>query len=141
METRIPLRLGRPLPFLPFVFHGPRDSQPGVDKLPLGDIITVNLSASLTQVLRWAYWWNSTEDSPEDVTNDQVLIELNTDFSSKGMAAPEIQAIVAAWQAGAISRDTMTDLFRRGEVLPEGRTNEEELKLLAASPVVSVVPL
>ena len=61
----------------------------------------------------------------------------DTDFSSKGMAAPEIQAIVAAWQAGALSRDTMTDLFRRGEVLPEGRTNEEELKLLAASPAVS----
>jgi len=35
-------------------------------------------------------------------------------------------AIVAAWQAGAISRDTMTELFRRGEVLPEGRTTEEE---------------
>jgi hypothetical protein len=102
--------------------------------------IAVNVRASLTQVLRWAYWWNSTEDSPEDVTNEQVLIELNTDFSSKGMAAPEIQAIVAAWQAGALSRDTMTDLFRRGEVLPEGRTNEEELKLLAASPMISVLP-
>ena len=74
------------------------------------------------------------------MTNEQVLIELNTDFSSKGMAAPEIQAIVAAWQAGAISRDTMTDLFRRGEVLPEGRTNEEELKLMAASPAGNVVP-
>jgi hypothetical protein len=37
-------------------------------------------------------------------------------------------------------RPTMTDLFRRGEVQPEGRTNEEELELLAASPVVSVVP-
>ena len=35
-----------------------------------------------------------------------------------------VQAVVAAWHA--ISRDTMTDLFRRGEVLPEGRTNEEE---------------
>ena len=74
------------------------------------------------------------------MTNEQVLIELNTDFSSKGMAAPEIQAIVAAWQAGALSRDTMTDLFRCGEVLPEGRTNEEELKLLAASSVVSAAP-
>ena len=91
-------------------------------------------------MLRWAYCWNSTEDSPEDVTNEQVLIELNTDFSSKGMAAPEIQAIVAAWQAGALSRDTMTDLFRRGEVLPEGRTNEEEMKLLAVAQVMSVAP-
>ena len=33
----------------------------------------------------------------------------------------------------------MTDLFRRGEVLPEGRTNEEEVKLLAVAPVVSAV--
>jgi hypothetical protein len=40
--------------------------------------------------------------------------------------------IVAAWQAGAISRDTMSDLFRRGEVLPEGRTNQEEVQRVAA---------
>ena len=49
------------------------------------------------------------------------------------LAANAIQSIVAAWQAGAISRDTMTDLFRRGEVLPEGRTNEEEQRLIAPS--------
>ena len=242
VDTRIPLRLGKPLPLLPFVFHGPRHSQPGVEKLPLADIITVNLdhyrldadykhgvhftalptawvsgfdktstlrigssaawvtettgatagfleftgqglttferamdrderllavlgsrllegqkkvgetaqaielrqsgensilgniainvSSSLTQVLRWAHWWNSTEESPDDVTNEQVLVELNTDFSTKGMSPQEIQAVVAAWQAGAISRDTMTELFRRGEVLPEGRTNEEEARLI-----------
>jgi len=246
VETRIPLRLGKPLPLLPFIFHGPNHSQPAVDKLPLGDIITVNLdhyrldadykhgvhftalptawvsgfdkasslrigsstawvtetagatagfleftgqgletferamdrderllavlgsrllegqkkvgetaqaielrqsgensilgniavnvSASLTQILRWAYWWNSTEESPDDVTTEQVSIELNTDFSTKGLSSAEIQSIVAAWQAGAISRETMLDLFRRGEVLPEGRTNEEEAKLLTASP-------
>ena len=43
VETRIPLRLGKPLPLIPFVFHGPRHSLPGVDKLPLADIIAVNL--------------------------------------------------------------------------------------------------
>ena len=101
--------------------------------------IAVNVSASLTQVLRWAHWWNSTEESPDDVTTEQVLVELNTDFSTKGLGPQEIQAIVAAWQAGAISRDTMTDLFRRGEVLPEGRTNEEEEKLIAAATVASAV--
>ncbi len=93
--------------------------------------MATSVSASLTQVLRWAYWWNSTEESPDDVTNEQVLVELNTDFSTKGLSAPEIQSIVTAWQAGAISRDTMTDLFRRGEVLPEGRSVEEEAKLIA----------
>lgn len=242
VETRVPKRLGKSLPMIPFVFHGARHSLPSIEKLPMADIIAVNLdhyrldadykhgvhftalptawvsgfdksaslrigastawvtdtpgatagfleftgqglstferamdrderlmavlgsrlledqkkvgetataielrqsgensilgniainvSASLTQVLRWAYWWNSTEALPDDITNDQVLIELNTDFSTKGLASQDIQAIVAAWRAGAISRDTMTELFRRGEVLPEGRTLEEELKLI-----------
>ena len=82
--------------------------------------ILANVSASLTQVLRWAYWWNSMEELADDLTSQQIPIELNTGFSMKGMSAQEIQAVVAAWQANAISRDTMTDLLRRGEVLPEG---------------------
>lgn len=73
------------------------------------------------------------------MTTEQVLVEMNTDFSTKGLGPQEIQAIVAAWQANAIRRETMLDLFRRGEVLPEGRTNEEEEKLSAGAPVVSGV--
>ena len=99
-----------------------------------------NVSASLSQVLRWAYWWNSTEETPDVVTNEQVHFELNTDFSTKGLSAQEIQAIVAAWQANAISRDTMTELFRRGEVLPEGRTNEEVLALVKIEPQLPKPP-
>jgi hypothetical protein len=92
--------------------------------------VALSVSESLTQVLRWVYWWNSTEELPDDVTDSQVLMQLNTDFSTKGLASQDIQAIVAAWQAGAISQDTMHELFRRGEVLPEGRTNVEEAKLI-----------
>ena len=244
VETRIPLRLGKPLTLIPFVFHGPRHSLPDVDKLPLADIIAVNLdhyrlnadykhglhftalptawvsgfdkaanlrigsstawvtetpgatagfleftgqglttferamdrderlmailgsrmleeqkrvgetaqaielrqssensvlmtlalsvSDSVSQVLRWVYWWNSTEDSPETISEDLVLLQLNTDFSAKGLASDELTAIVAAWQAGAISQATMFDLFRRGEVLPPGRTDQEEARLAAA---------
>jgi len=249
VETRVPKRLGKPLPMIPFVFHGSQHSLPAIEKLPLADIITVNLDhyrldadykhgvhftalptawvsgfdksatlrigastawvtdtpgatagflefkgqgletferamsrderlmavlgsrlledqkkvgetataielrqsgensilgniafnvgASLTQVMRWAYWWNSTEPMPDEITNEQVLIELNTDFSNKGLASQDIQAIVGAWQAGAISRDTMTELFRRGEVLPEGRSTEEELKLIGRQPAAA----
>jgi len=202
VETRIPLRLGKPLPLIPFAFHGPNHAQPAVEKLPMADIIAVNLdhyrleadykhgvhftalptawvsgfdktsslrigsstawvtetagatagfleftgqglttferamdrderllavlgsrllegqkkvgetaqaielrqsgensilgniavnvSASLTQLLRWAHWWNSTEESPDDVTTEQVLVELNTDFSTKGLGPQEI---------------------------------------------------
>ncbi len=245
VESRVPRRLGRALPLIPFVFHGPRHSRPDVDRGPLEDIISVNLdhyrldadfkhglhftalptawvsgfdkgaslrigsstawvsetpgatagfleftgqglttheramdrderlmailgsrmledmkkvgetataielrqageysilgnvalslSESLTQVLRWVYWWNSTEELPDDVKSEQVLMTLNTDFSTKGLASQDVQAIVAAWQAGAISQDTMHELFRRGEVLPEGRTNEEEAELILES--------
>jgi hypothetical protein len=48
----------------------------------------------------------------------------------KGMTAQELTAVVKAWQAGAISRDTMLHLFRKGEVVPEGRTEEEEEELI-----------
>jgi hypothetical protein len=246
VETRVPLRLGKALPLIPFVFHGPKHSRPGVDKLPLADIIAANLShyrlnaeyrhgmhftalptawvsgfkedsplrigssvvwttdtvgatagflefkgqgletferamdrdegllavlgsrlledqkkvgetaeairlrqsgessilgsiatsvsESLTQVARWAYWWNSTEETPEDVKDSQVLVELNTDFSISGMSSNDLREIVKAWQAGAISQDTMLELFRKGEILPDGRSNSEEVALLNSKP-------
>jgi len=37
-----------------------------------------------------------------------------------------------AWQANAISKDTMFELSRRGEILPDGRTNQDEAALIAA---------
>ena len=244
VETRVPLRLGKPLPLIPFVFHGPRNALPDVDKMPLADIISVNLdhyrldadykhglhytalptawvsgfdktselrigsstawvaetpgavagflefkghglstfenaqnrderlmavlgsrmledtkrvgetadaielrqagensilmtlalsvSDSISQVLRWVYWWNSTEQYPEDISESLVLLQINTDFTAKGLTAMELTAIVSAWQAGAISQATMFDLFRKGEVLPTGRTDTEEQQLVRA---------
>ncbi len=240
-ERRIPLRLGKPLPLIPFVFHGPRHALPDVDKLPLTDIIAVNLdhyrlsadyrhglhftalptawvsgfdkdaelrigsstawvsetvgaaagfleftgqglttferamdrderlmavlgtrmlaeqkrvgesadaialrqsgensvlgalavsvSDSLTHVLRWCYWWHSTEEKPDLVSADLVLVSLNTDFSLQGMDAPSITALVSAWQTGGISHDTLLDSLRKGEVIPDGRSNAEEKRL------------
>ena len=246
VEARTPLRRGQPLPLLPFVFHGPRHSRPDVDKLPLSDVICINLdhyrldadykhgvhftalptawvsgfpndadlrigsstawhtettgatagflefmghglgtfekaqdrderlmavlgsrllseqkkvgetaeamqlrqtgensilanlatsvSESITMVLRWVHWWNSNEESPDQVTDQQVLFELNTDYNTKGMDALELAAVVKSWQSGAISQDTMLELLRKGEVLPDGRSNEEEQRLLKQAP-------
>jgi len=64
------------------------------------------------------------------ITSADVLIQLNTDFSLKGMSSQDLRAVVAAWQAGALSRDTMFELFRRGEILRDGRTNEDEAQLI-----------
>jgi hypothetical protein len=54
-------------------------------------------------------------------------------YSTRGLTANEIVAVVQAWQNGTLSRDSMLDIFRRGEVLPEGRTNEEEVRLIEAA--------
>lgn len=47
-------------------------------------------------------------------------MRLNTDFGMAGMSSQDLQAVVAVWQSGAISRDTMFELFRSGEILPDG---------------------
>src|SRR3954466_5635881 len=102
--------------------------------------MATSVSQSLTQELQWVYWWNSIADSPDDIGQEKVMLELNTDFSTKGMDPQELSAVVAAWQAGAISRETMTDLFRRGEVLPEGRTAEEEIAAIHNSAEPGTAP-
>lgn len=81
--------------------------------------MAINLSESLTQVLRWVYWWHGSEAMPDDVSSDRCSVQLNTDFSVKGMTHQELESVVAAWQASALSREAMVDLFRRGEMLPE----------------------
>ena len=69
-----------------------------------------------------------------------MLIKLNNDFGIAGMSSEDLQAIVAAWQAGAISRDTMFELFRRGEILPDGRTNQDEAALIGKIPSANNQP-
>src|SRR5262249_52849144 len=77
--------------------------------------IATSVSESLTQVVRWIFWWNSTEEIPEAIASNDVLVQLNTDFSLKGMSSQDLQAVVAAWLDGTISPGTMVDLMPKGE--------------------------
>lgn len=95
--------------------------------------VATSVSESLTQVMRWVYWWNSTEAIPEMVTDGQALIELNTDFGVTGMQSGELGAVVQAWKDGAISQDSMLELFRKREILPEGRSNADEIALISGA--------
>jgi len=66
----------------------------------------------------------------EDVTRAHLNYELNSDFEASLLGETEIQALVAAWQAGAISRDTLLHNLRTGEIVTAARTNEQELELI-----------
>ena len=48
------------------------------------------------------------------------------------MTAQELTALVKSWQSGAVSQETMHDLLRKGEIIPDGRSNEEEAALIKA---------
>jgi hypothetical protein len=246
LETVVPLRRGKPLPNIPFVFHGPNLSRAGVEESPISDIVAANLdhyrmnvdfkhgmhytalptawvagfdkdvvlrigastawvtdtigatagflefkgdglrtferamdrverllavlgarllesqkrvsesaealqlrqagessviaglavavSHSLNHALHWAYWWHSTEEHPDQISSDDVMIEMNRDFDVVRLTGKEIQSLVAAWQAMAISQDTLLHQFERGDVLPPGRSPEEELALIKSNP-------
>jgi hypothetical protein len=68
------------------------------------------------------------------VSTEAVLIELNRDFDIVRLTGKEIQALVMAWQSMAISQETLLHQFERGDVLPAGRSPEEEMALIKANP-------
>jgi hypothetical protein len=93
----------------------------------LGAIVE-SLNRSLSRVLQFAQWWIQGGDL--DAIAGQVSFAMNTDLGACAMSGEEITAVVAAWRAGAISRDSMLERLKRGEVLPDGRTIAQERALI-----------
>ncbi len=91
--------------------------------------IAVTMSRSVTQAMRYALWWMSTAKDLAAI--EDFGIELNTDFTTSRMEPDEIRAIVEAWVRGAVSKDTMLYNFQQGEIMPPGRSVEDEMDLIA----------
>ena len=246
VERLVPTRRGRPLPLIPFVFHGCRHSQAAVDRLPMGDIISLNLdhyrldadykhgvhftalptawvsgfskdevlrigssaawatdqvgaaagflefhgaglttferakdhdersmaalgarvldmaknvgesatamslrfagqdcilaglagvvSGGLSNVLRWVYWWNSSVEAVMEIPDDDVLCELSSDYRGGALEGRNLLAVVNSWKIGAISNETLLDNLRRGLIVTDGRTDQEEQAGLVVVP-------
>jgi hypothetical protein len=92
----------------------------------LGNVVA-SLNQSLTRVLQFARWWI---DGTEPGSPGQVSFTMNTDLSSRAISGEHLSAAVAAWRAGAISRESLLELLKRGEVLPDGRTVAQERALI-----------
>lgn len=65
-----------------------------------------------------------------------VTVELNTDYLPVQMTAEQLNALVAAWQAGAVSKQTLFKNLQRGEVIHDGAEFEDEEEQIGASPPV-----
>jgi hypothetical protein len=107
------------------------EGQPAVgqrgDLCGLGNLVA-SLNQSLTRVLQLAHWWIEGGKAVGEVPG--ASFAMNTDLAARALSGEGLTAVVAAWQAGAISRESMLEALKRGEVLPEGRTVAQERALI-----------
>jgi len=64
----------------------------------------------------------------------EVEFILNNDFLPVPMDAQKLTALVGAWQAGAISKETLFDNFKQGEVIRDSADFEDEESKIANQP-------
>lgn len=83
------------------------------------------LSRSLTQCLKWFVWWDGTEASVQDVQD--VNFQINRDFVSARMQPAEMDSMLRMVEAGKMSYETFFFNLQRADMLPPGRTLEEEM--------------
>ena len=60
----------------------------------------------------------------------EISIKLNTDFADTKINNQDMTALMQAWQTGSISHDTFLYNMKRGEVLPEGVSIEDEKAMI-----------
>lgn len=86
--------------------------------------IAQTTAAGLERALRNVAIWIG--EDPES-----VKVTPNLDFFDHSIGAQEIQALVAAWQAGAISHRSLFDKLQQGGIISEDRDYEAEGKDIA----------
>jgi uncharacterized protein DUF4055 len=89
--------------------------------------VSLSLTQSMTDILGWALWWSGNY-ADRQVAEDEVGYTLNTDFLAVPMDAPMLTAVVGAYQAKAISFDTLFAKLQAGEVIEPDVEMEEEKK-------------
>jgi len=87
------------------------------------------VSEGMSNVLRWHHWWASVT---EEMASPDIRYRLNMDFSTARMTAQDLTALMAVWQAGGMSDESFHWNLQQGEMLPDGRSFEEERELIAA---------
>jgi len=87
------------------------------------------ISAGFTKLLEWSAEWMG-------LAEKDISCELNRDYSSVEITPQMLLALMSALQSGNLSKDTWIYNLQRGEILPEGRTLEEEMDLIDKHPPV-----
>lgn len=85
-----------------------------------------NVEQAITAAMQFLARWAGVGDREAE----DVGVELNKDFIGATMTPQELKELVAGWQAGAFSRQTLHENLQRGEIVDPKRSLEEELELI-----------
>jgi hypothetical protein len=70
----------------------------------------------------------------------KVSVQVNTDFVDSKLAPQEITALMGLWQGSGISWDTLFWNLKRGEIIPEGISEQEEQVRIGNSTFTGALP-
>jgi hypothetical protein len=70
-----------------------------------------------------------------------VIFELNRDFFPANLDSSQLTALVASWQYGAISKETLFENLKQAEIVSDTKTFEEqETEIANAAPTLTAPP-
>lgn len=93
-----------------------------------------SISKGLTRAFQWFADWQN--------VNQEVKFELNRDFLPTKMDAATLTAMIAAWQVGGFSKETLFVNLQRGGIIADGTTfEEEEAKIENEGPMLGAMPI
>ncbi|HEX4918061.1 MAG TPA: DUF4055 domain-containing protein [Limnobacter sp.] len=90
----------------------------------LGSIAKV-ASEGLEIALRYAAQWAG--------IGGEITVSLNSEFGAQRLSPQELTALVAAWQSGAISKQTLFENLQTGKIIADGTLFEDEQARLDTS--------
>lgn len=86
-----------------------------------------NVSTALTWTLNMMLWVSVPGHEPDE---EDHIVALDTNFVDKAIDSAQLSALTSALQAGGISYETYFERLQNAEIIPEGRTVEEERQLI-----------
>ena len=83
-----------------------------------------SMSRGMTRLLKMVAMWENNKG------HEGIEVHLNEDYVDTKLAGADLSALMAAYQGGAISLDSLIWNMASGELLPLGRTVEDEIALI-----------
>ncbi len=110
----------------------------GMDQSTSAEVVRINVSGEISaliniaksigrcvsRTMRMVAMWENVKGS------DSINVHINEDYVDTKLAAADINALLGAFQGGALSLDTLLWNLEQGERIPVGRSVEEELALI-----------